>query len=1207
MSKNSGGAKALGIVLVAVALAVSAAFIIHHRFLTGEYAAQAEQTRRLARALDTQVIDRLRGAAAATAQAEWVRRAALGELGIDNPETLLILETTRTNFNAAIVYVMNAGGDVVACTPYGEGKTLTGNNYAFRPYFLEAMQGKSALYPALGVTTFERGLYSSAPVYHYRDDRPAGVLVIKSGLEPIDHMLADFGERAAMVSPEGAVFAADRPEWLFRLSRQPLSEGERARLLESRQFADQPLEGLPGGLNLAEAFLQIDGKRFGVVRVPVGIEGPGGHAWEVLSVHNFQGAYPTSLMLGVMAAIIAMTTILALYHSSRQARAELQRETSANKEYLATTLNSIGEAVIAADIGGCVRHMNPAAERLTGWPLMEAAGKPLAEVFRIINARTRESATDPVGCVLETGEVLKPASDTALVARDGSECQIAHSAAPIRTDAGNISGVVLVFSDVTIRNQAEKALRESEASLQAILRSTADGILAVNNENRVLFANERFVEMWMIPQEVMDSTDDQVLLQTVLGQLSDPESFLEKVQRVYKSNEDSFDTLEFKDGRAFDRLSRPLMQGAELRGRVWLFRDITERRRAAGALRESEGKLKSIFLAAPVGIGLSCDRVIVEANDSLCRMTGYSHHELVGQNAQILYPTIEDYEYVGQEKYRQIAATGTGTVETRWRRKDNAVIPIILGSTPLDIHDLSKGVTFTALDISERKRAEEKLRRLAEAVQQASDAVVITSPDGKIEYVNPAFEQITGYSLDEAIGQNPRILKSGKQDQAFYKNLWDTILSGNRWAGRIINKRKGGALFTEDCSIAPVRNEHGQIERFVAVKRDITKELELEERFQQTDRLESVGRLAAGVAHDMNNLLSPILGYAEMLLFDLDPSGEHYRQVQVIKESAERSRDLIRQLLAFGRKQVLEIRVLDLCRVVGDMEKLLGRTIREDIAIETILHPVACPVLADASQIGQVLMNLAVNAQDAMPGIGNLTIEVSPTQLDEAYCREHTDAKPGDYVMLAVSDTGCGMEGETRRHIFEPFFTTKKDSGTGLGLATVYGIVKQHGGNIGVYSEPGHGTTFKVHLPAVRGETSTAQAQASALKELRGSETVLVVEDNDMARDLANHILERQGYTILSAASGREALQLLTGHGGPVHLLLTDVIMPGMDGKALSLQATRQHPRLKVLFMSGYPQNVIAHHGVLEKGLHFIQKPFSVTSLAEKVRQVLDA
>ncbi len=405
--------KNLGVVLLAVIAAISAAFLIHRHFVAGQYGAQTEETRKLARTIDIQVIDRLRGAAVAMARAEWVGRTAAGELGVDNPETLLILETTRSIFNAAIVYIMNAKGDVVACTPFAEGQTLTGKSYEFRPYFTHAMQGQSVLYPALGVTTHERGLYTSAPVYRRSDQQqPTGVLVIKSGLDPIDQMLGEYREPLAMLSPEGVVFAANRPDWLFRLSRQTLTETERIRLRESRQFADQSLEGLPGGLNLVEGVTPIDGQRHGVVRVPIGITSSEGLSWELLSLRTYPASSLIGLMLAVIATIAIITIVVLLYLSSRRAGAELTREVSANREYLATILNSIGDAVIAVDTRGVIRHMNPAGERLTGWSLAEATGKPLEEVFRIVDTRTREPAVNPVTLVLATGDVTRLSDQT---------------------------------------------------------------------------------------------------------------------------------------------------------------------------------------------------------------------------------------------------------------------------------------------------------------------------------------------------------------------------------------------------------------------------------------------------------------------------------------------------------------------------------------------------------------------------------------------------------------------------------------------------------------------------------------------------------------------------------------------------------------------------------------------------------------------------
>ena len=510
-------------------------------------------------------------------------------------------------------------------------------------------------------------------------------------------------------------------------------------------------------------------------------------------------------------------------------------------------------------------------------------------------------------------------------------------------------------------------------------------------------------------------------------------------------------------------------------------------------------------------------------------------------------------------------------------------------------------------DVTDRKRAEAERERLASAIEQATEVIVITDTEGIIQYVNPAFGRVTGYTVPEALGRNPRILKSGEQDENFYLEMWNTLTRGETWRGRLVNKKKDGTFYTEEAVISPVRDASGRAVNYVAVKRDVTEELRLEQQLHQAQRVESIGRLAGGVAHDLNNLLSPILGYGEMLQDDLDAGDGHRKLVDQILNAGFRARDLVRQLLAFSRRQTLEVKTVDINEIVVGFEKLLQRTIREDVAIETVLPSVPLFVRADIGQIEQVIMNLAVNAADAMPEGGTLTIETAPADLDERHTRMHQSVEAGRYILLAIRDTGFGMDEKTQENVFEPFFSTKGEAGTGLGLATVYGIVKQHGGHISVQSAPDTGTTFKVYLPLARPSDVVAQPGSKARTDLKGSETILIVEDNDQVRHLAVAVLQRQGYEILVAREGTEALELLETHDGPTHLLLTDVIMPGMNGKDLYREAARKHPDLKVLYMSGYTADVIAHRGVLDEGVRFIQKPFTVNALAAKVRDVLNS
>ncbi|MDO9123155.1 MAG: ATP-binding protein, partial [Deltaproteobacteria bacterium] len=400
------------------------------------------------------------------------------------------------------------------------------------------------------------------------------------------------------------------------------------------------------------------------------------------------------------------------------------------------------------------------------------------------------------------------------------------------------------------------------------------------------------------------------------------------------------------------------------------------------------------------------------------------------------------------------------------------------------------------------------------------------------------------------------------------------------------------------------------IESFINItehKRAEEEKAVLEDQLRQAQKVEAIGRLAGGIAHDFNNLLTIIKGNSQLSLMEIkrdDPLRENIEQVE---KAADRAAALTRQLLAFSRRQVLEMRVLDLNTTLRDLEKMLRRVIGEDIGLVTFMAEDLGNVKADPGQMEQVIMNLAVNARDAMLKGGKLTIETTNVDLDENYARNHVAVTPGSYVMLSVSDTGVGMTPEVKAKLFEPFFTTKeKGKGTGLGLSTVYGIVKQSGGNIWVYSEPGQGTTFKIYLPRVD-EPLEEAGERVVQKELPcGGETILVVEDEEKVRQVTVQILTKNGYTVLEASHGDEAKQICEQHGGPIHLIVTDVVLPGMNGRELAESLASRYPGAKVLYMSGYTDNAIVHHGVLEKGLHFLQKPFNLEGLLRKVREVLD-
>jgi PAS domain S-box-containing protein len=510
-----------------------------------------------------------------------------------------------------------------------------------------------------------------------------------------------------------------------------------------------------------------------------------------------------------------------------------------------------------------------------------------------------------------------------------------------------------------------------------------------------------------------------------------------------------------------------------------------------------------------------------------------------------------------------------------------------------------------------RRRADEALRqtekRYRDLVENARDIIYEHDLAGNYTSTNKAGEQITGYSREEALKLNlAQIVAPAFQEKA--KEMIRRKLAGESVTAYELDLvAKDGSHVAVEVNTRLVF-QNGTPIGVQGIARDVTERKQLEEQLRQSQKLEAIGQLAGGVAHDFNNLLTVILGYADLSLSRLPANEQLCRNLEEIKKAGERAASLTRQLLAFSRKQVLQPRVFALNTIVADLEKMLRRMIGEDIEFRTNLGAGIGNVKADPGQIEQVIMNLVVNARDAMPSGGKLTIETNNVELDETYERQHISAIAGSYVLLAVGDTGTGMDEQTRKHIFEPFFTTKESGkGTGLGLSMVYGIVKQSGGNIWVYSEPGIGTTFKIYLPRVAEPAEKYKHVAAAHHLPTATETVLLVEDAEMVRDLAKEVLETNGYRVLEATNVREALLICEQSRETIHILLTDVVMPEMSGPELVSRLVSTHPEMRVLYMSGYTEDTIVHHGVLEEGTNFIEKPFTPDLLALKVREVLEA
>jgi PAS domain S-box-containing protein len=650
--------------------------------------------------------------------------------------------------------------------------------------------------------------------------------------------------------------------------------------------------------------------------------------------------------------------------------------------------------------------------------------------------------------------------------------------------------------------------------------------------------------------------------------------------------------------------------------------DAIHRKNAEEELRQSEARFRRVVESNILGIIYwDASGAITGANDAFLKMVGYTREELIGGRMRWTDMTPRKYRKLDKRAFGDLATSGIcETYEKEYIRKDGSRVAVLLGCAILE-GEKQGGVGFV-LDITERKQTENALRESNEKFHQLADNITdafwIRSPDFReVHYISPAFERIWGCTV-ESLYANPQqwvdfILP---EDRDRVLAVFETLTEASPSVSIEYQiARPDGEIRWIDVRGFQVRDAAGELIRLTGIVTDVTEQVlsrrrlkETEEQLRQSQKLESVGMLAGGIAHDFNNLLTVITGYSDLTLGRLDRADPLARNVEAIKKAAERATSLTSQLLAFSRKQMLQPKVLDLNSVIVNIEKMLGLLVGEHMELCTSRGVGLGRVKADPGQIEQVILNLVVNARDAMPKGGKITLETANIYLDEAYVRRHIAVQPGWYAMLAVTDTGHGMDADTQKNIFEPFFTTKEQGkGTGLGLSTVYGIVKQSGGNIWVYSEVGLGTTFKIYLPLVDEQVTEPEADAARLESAAGTETILLAEDEELVRKLATESLKMHGYTVLEAANGGEALRISQQHDGPIHLLLTDMVMPRMGGKELADQLLGLRPDMRVLYMSGYTEQAIVHHGILDVDIAFIGKPFTPDALVLKVIEVLNA
>jgi PAS domain S-box-containing protein len=1118
---------------------------------------------------------------------------------------------------------------------------------------------------------------------------------------------------------------------------------------------------------------------------------------EAFAEWRFRSALILGLLFGIM--VFIMTAGLFFWQRDKKAqyRALYESEAAlyATAERHSITLKAIGDAVIATDARGAVELLNPVAEALTGWKSEEACGRPLEEVFRIVNEDTGAKAENPVAKVLREGVVIGLANHTLLISRDGARRPIADSGAPIRDDGGRITGVVLVFRDQSAERAAQESLRRSterQRFLADIIENAQQPLAVGYPDGHLGIFNRGFCELTGYEREELKEIDWNETLTPPEWRESEA-AVLAKIVRDGKPARYEKEYLR-KDGTRvpIEMLVHAIKnETGEIQYYYAFISDITERRKAEEELKLSHANFYRAFSSSPAALAItrSEDGKFIIINDSYSRMMGYQEEEIIGRTVadidifvhaderarlvrelrekgsvrdhelsvrdktgSILHllvsmePTVYDneaaiistfiditkqkeaglridhlnrvlralrdvnqlithekdgdrllrracgiltetrgyvYAWIGirnaqgtlsiaaesgaSEEFDAartelergwwpeccrdaVGASGVIVVHDTARQCRGCPISrnnpgaaalaaalrysereygVLVVSLPADMSDnveerslfmeLAGDIAFGLYSMEserERERALADLRnseaRYRALFEASADGILIADAETRaFRYANPAICRFLGYTERELTGMSVKDLHREADLPGVMADFEAQMNGVKALAQEIPCRRKDGAIVFADVNASSITLEGRACMlgffRDVSERRRAEAERgKLQAQLIQAQKMESVGRLAGGVAHDYNNIIGVIIGYTDLAMEKVGAEDPLREDLKEIHTAANRSRDITRQLLAFARKETIAPEILDLNANVESMLKILRKLIGEDIDLVWRPGQAVWPILMDPSQVDQILANLCVNARDAIADVGRITIETGTATIDADYCSEHEGFVPGDFALLVVSDDGCGMDRETMANIFEPFFTTKGlGKGTGLGLSTVYGIVKQNNGFINVYSEKGSGTRFSIYLPRHSGDISVKQKAAVEEVPNGDGETILVVEDEISILRLVERILSPCDYKVLLAKSPSEALGVARSHAGEIALLITDVVMPEMNGRELAEKIKILRPGLKCLFMSGYTADIIAHRGVLDEGVHFIQKPFSAKGLAAKVSETL--
>ncbi|MGD0585137.1 MAG: PAS domain S-box protein [Oryzomonas sp.] len=905
---------------------------------------------------------------------------------------------------------------------------------------------------------------------------------------------------------------------------------------------------------------------------------------------------------------------------------------------------------------GTMNYVSPSCKDVTGYTPGEFYASPglLSSMIHPDDREQWEWHCKDAGAA----DFTEPA-EFRIVTKSGELRWTNYLCRPVFDQNGDYAGMRGSFSDITLLKRAELAIVASEEKFRLFFEQSGDAILIVHGDGRILEVNSEACHRYGLRREEMVGMG--------VWELDTPEHAPYAVERlglVMQLGEITFETSHrCKNGHSLPlEVKSRLIDFNGEKAILAVARDISDRKRADELLRRQNEYLTafhetSLGLVRRLDVSSLLRAILVRAGKLVG--TGHCYVYLINEQETELNMVYRSGVFEGFVNHTLGPCDGiAGRVWTsgepfhvddysRWEHRlpdpDRAVLRAMAG-VPLKSNNrvigvlglafLEEGQRFdgermavltqfgelasVALDnaqlhdavqreLSERRKAEERLRKLSVAVEQSPASIIIMDTDGTIEYVNPRFSELTGYSASEAVGRNIRMFKSDNSDPAEYRWLSDTVLAGREWRGEFHNLKKNGDLYWEQSLIAPIRDESGQITHVIAINEDITDHKRLESELQHSQKMEAIGQLAGGIAHDFNNILTAVIGYASIMQIKLPKDDPLMNGVEQILASAERGSSLTKGLLAFSRKQHTITRRINLNELVERVQKLLHRLISEDIRLTIRLSGEELPVMVDSVQIEQVVMSLAANARDAMPGGGEIVIRSELVVRDNRFADMNGFDQPGRFALLTVSDTGQGMDKETISHIFEPFFTTKEaGKGTGLGLSIAYGIIKKHNGFILCNSDKGAGTTFSIYLPWCGAEAGDNGEAPSRPRLQAAGQVILLADDNEATRRMTREVLEEFGYSVIEAEDGQQALDKFHENSARIGMLILDVIMPEMNGREVFDAIHAGHPEVKVLFTSGYTEEIVRSQKFLNESLPFIPKPYMPKELLMKMREVLD-